>query len=327
MNHRAQRYNAVQPWTVEGLPGRFVELIPYVDDHPDNGLVSKSSYEFAELVQDFQSSFGLHPDGMLGPRTLKALSKEYAVVSDHTQVERCVMVNKGMRPAPFEVYHGAPFWCRVRPVAPTRVDVHESVTDDPDIFDEDDTTERILRRKKCGVHLMLGPDGSVVQHNDLVTESPNHVSKHNKHSIGIEVVGPYYKASGRYWTNVIDAPWAHKGKYAVPPLTQLEMLYLVIRWIWEQSEYDGSPLSVSKTHRGVRPDPNYSDRRRVNMGRTKSGSGSGIWAHGYTGHADGYFPLLYVYLRMCGRTQLNAYREAIMLATGAKKYVVVDLNV
>lgn len=335
MIHRAQRYNSSQPWDIEDLPSEFVELAPReMNEDRDYEMMDKGSGEFAEFVADFQTSFGLRPDGMLGPRTLHAIRKMYARDEfKHELEKRVLFVNNRSESVSFDVIHGVQFKSRPRSKKPnvvnrpTRADLHESVTNDPDIFEDDDTTERILRRNGHGVHIMIGPDGTVVQHGDLALDMLAHVGRYNRPSIGIEVVGPYYKAHPPYWRTVIDAPWAHKGRYALPPMAQMEATWLVVDAIWTLSRGDSAPLAVSKVMAGTYPCTKNSSTIRVRMDRLPKrmkSNRSGVYAHGHTGHADGFFPALYVCLRMVGRTQLDAYREAVTLATGAKRYVDVE---
>lgn len=78
-----------------------------------------------------------------------------------------------------------------------------------------------LRDKRgLSVHMIGAPDGSITQHGDLVRDVLKHAGKtHNKVSVGIEVMNPYYPSrlkSGRPWKRVIPAKWAHKGRYVLP---------------------------------------------------------------------------------------------------------------
>jgi hypothetical protein len=68
----------------------------------------------------------------------------------------------------------------------TELVLHETVTTSVK------TTIAVLRRRALGVHFIIGPDGAITQHNDLALDRVAHASPHNKRSVGIEVVQPYY---------------------------------------------------------------------------------------------------------------------------------------
>jgi len=204
-----------------------------------------------------------------------------------------------------------------------RIVVHESVTKDGDVGGLLDSTERVLRRKKyniggrkvsAGVHLMCDAgDGELVQHNDLQLDALIHAGTHNRYAIGVEVVNPYYEdiaPDHGPWHTVIDARWAHKKRYVVPTTKQLETLVAVIDALTDCA-IDG--IDIPFSFAGMKG-------RRMAMGRAPHAASSirktgGIWAHCYTQHADGAFPVLYSYLRLCeGLSPEDAMRSAIYAA-------------
>jgi N-acetyl-anhydromuramyl-L-alanine amidase AmpD len=68
----------------------------------------------------------------------------------------------------------------------TELIIHETVTTSVA------TTIKVLQRRKLGVHFIIGPDGLVTQHNNLLLDRLAHAPPHNKRSVGVEVVQPYY---------------------------------------------------------------------------------------------------------------------------------------
>ena len=115
------------------------------------------------------------------------------------------------------VYHFEPSVRRTTMVS--ELIVHESVTSSVA------QTVEVLRNRNLSVHLIVGPDGQVTQHADLEFDLLMHAQPHNTRSIGIEIVNPYYPESnppGSVWTRAIDALWAHRGRYLLPTLAQVE---------------------------------------------------------------------------------------------------------
>jgi len=206
-----------------------------------------------------------------------------------------------------------PFTARSR--APARVImamIHESVTTSTA------ATEAILRRRKVngasnqlGVHLALDPAGPVHQHNDCGTDRLIHAAGHNGQSVGIEIVTPYYPdhlRPGMPWTRVIDARWAHKGRYVVPTRAQIEALVAVLRCLFEASAQ--GLLSIAEAWPGL-ADGFLSMSRHDGLRLAP-----GVQAHTYSHHADGAFPVLYACLRLqFGLDSAEAYTTAIAKAS------------
>jgi peptidoglycan hydrolase-like protein with peptidoglycan-binding domain len=191
--------------------------------------------------------------------------------------------------------------------------VHETVT--RSVAD----TVQVLIKRDLGVHLIMGPNGEITQHGDLLDDLLWHASQHNPVSVGIEVVNPYYPRflkAGMPWTQVIRAGWAHEGRYVVPTPQQAEAIARLIAWITSSSTQG---LSIPRTWAGL-------SGNTLAMGR---GSGAdrlkpGIYAHTYFSHADGAWLVLYAYLRLeKGRTPSQAYTEAIQLATTPNRFITV----
>ena len=178
-------------------------------------------------------------------------------------------------------------------------------------------TVRVLAKRRLGVHLIVAADGTVTQHGDLVWGRLAHAGGHNGPSVGIEVVNPFYpkylKAT-LSWKRVIDAPWAHRGRYVVPTPEQAESTARLVRLL-TGGEVKG--LAIAQRWRGLAG-------ARLAMGRVADGDRRtpGIWAHSYFHHADGAWPVLYAWLRLeAGLSPCFAYEEAIRRAIGVRRYV------
>lgn len=200
--------------------------------------------------------------------------------------------------------------------------IHESVTHDADIIegpdDKDDVTERILRRKGCGVHFMIAPlpghtdKATMTTHGDLL-DRLNHAGKLNAGSVAIEIVNPYYpkhrKPSGP-WTEVIKARWAHRGRYVLPTPGQMARLWEVV---FALTAVCLNGLEIPREFVGLRDD-------KMCMGRLpgRDLEQGGVWAHHYDNHADGAFPALYCALRDRGLSASRAYEAAVDLAERAR---------
>lgn len=193
----------------------------------------------------------------------------------------------------------------------TEVIVHETVTRSVE------ATVRVLQKRKLGVHFIIGPDGEVTQHGDLANDWLYHAGFHNRPSVGIEVVNPYYpryRKAGAIWTRTIEAPWAHEGHYVLPTIEQAEATSLLVNWL---SSEKAEGLSIPKRWIGW-------NKKRMAMGRVLAAKlrKPGIYAHHYFGHADGAWLVLYCWLRAeAGFDPDQAYEEAIKRAVGAKKFI------
>lgn len=197
----------------------------------------------------------------------------------------------------------------------TELIVHETVT--CSVAD----TLSVLQARGLSVHLILGADGVLSQHGDLLSDLLWHAGPvHNPPSIGIEVVNPYYP---RFlprrgpWSTTIEARWAHQGRYVVPTAPQAEALAQLVGWI---TSGPAPGVDVPRSWPGLRDG-------KMTMGRLPSAEQPlpGLLAHTFFGHADGAWLVLYAWLRLeAGLEATDAYREAIERATGA--HLEVDLS-
>ena len=75
-----------------------------------------------------------------------------------------------------------------RPVPPTKFVLHISAGTSTSA----DSLYNTLNNKSCGVHFCITPAGEIVQNADPITEWVSHGPPHNKTSIGIEIMNPFY---------------------------------------------------------------------------------------------------------------------------------------
>ena len=198
--------------------------------------------------------------------------------------------------------------------AVTEVIVHESVTRSAA------DTVAVLKRRRLGVHLVVAADGRVIQHGDLAHDRLAHAGGHNGPSVGIEVTNPYYPKylrDGLPWSRVIDARWAHRGRYVLPTPEQAEATSRLVGWLTSPA---AEGLSIPRTWIGL-------DGARLAMGRVEGADQRrpGVYAHHAFGHADGSWLVLYAWLRLeAGLAPCAAYEEAAGRAEGARR--VIDLS-
>lgn len=189
--------------------------------------------------------------------------------------------------------------------------LHETVTSSAK------QTVNVVNQRGLGVHFIVGADGTVYQHGDLVDDELWHASQHNDNSVGIEVVNPYYpsyRPNNSPWGRVIAAPWAHKGQYVVPTLEQAEATCMLTSWLCGEK---GTGLDIPRAWAGL-------EGKSLAFGRVPrcDQRAPGIYAHHYFGHADGCWLVLYCWLRMEAELEAQeAYETAIRRATGVQNAV------
>jgi len=142
-------------------------------------------------------------------------------------------------------------------------------------------------------HLLTSPDLAVA-HADGGKAS----TTHNDSSLGVEFMHAYYP-DGK--GQVIDAPWAHKGKYLLPSLQRLEALFAAV-------DYACTAFGVPKIY-----PMHLSAGGRWGRARGHE-EASGIMAHARWNHADGLFQEAYCRLRHAGLIAPVAYSVAISAA-------------
>lgn len=188
--------------------------------------------------------------------------------------------------------------------------IHETVTTSME------ATVATLTKSGLSVHLVLGPDGTLTQHGDVVSDVLWHAGPgHNAQSFGVEVVNPYYPKllrPGLPWSRVIHAPWADGGEYVLPTPAQAEAVASLVRWA------TGAPapgIEVPRRWPGLH-------EGMMALGRVEEAARPtpGVLAHQYFGHADGAWLVLYAWLRLeAGLAPEVAYDEAVGLATGVQR--------
>ena len=200
------------------------------------------------------------------------------------------------------------FRCRDRTGKPvTELVIHETVTWSAS------QTVAVLKKRRLSVHLILDEHGRFWQHGDLADDNLAHASQHNRASVGIEVVNPYYPSylkPGMAWSTVIDAPWAHKKKYVLPTPAQAEAVARFVEWVTSPA----SGLAIPRTWIGLAG-------TKLAMAEVESAAKlkPGVYAHHYFGHADGSLFVLYAWLRLeAGLAPEAAFAEAVRRGTGVR---------
>lgn len=178
--------------------------------------------------------------------------------------------------------------------------IHESVTSSRA------STLAVLRRRGLGVHYVVERDGTVTQHAP-VEEQCAHAGRLNRRSIAVEVVNRYYGQHADPADYVIDAVWAHRGRYIVPQLAQCEA-------VWELVEdLLGRCPAIPSSFPGV-GDAGFRWGRLPWLTRTWRVP-PGIVAHHRTEHADGLFVEHYCWQRAHDRSPALSWRRTLEAAS------------
>ncbi len=202
----------------------------------------------------------------------------------------------------------------------TAVVIHETETSSVN------STVSTLLKRGSGAHFIVGPDGSVTQHGDLVTDYFKHANHYNCHSVGIEVVNPYHASRLKPpWKETLTARWVFGKNYIVPTLQQSETVYKLIQWLTQRSY---GRLQIPRTWIG-KQDNDFAMNRAPGTGFRKTDrkcrrptKTKGILAHTNiygSGHADGAWLVLYAYLRSEHEyPPVKTYEKAIALSKNVR---------
>lgn len=184
--------------------------------------------------------------------------------------------------------------------------LHESVTGSRK------ATLGVLKARGLSVHCIVDRDGSVTWHADPDEQCAHAGSRHNRRSIGVEVVNRYYGAQAGPGEETIPAVWAHHGVYIVPTIAQMEATWQVVLELHER--YATIPLVFP----GVGVDGfrwgRYSWLQRMPLQLP-----SGIVAHHRWYHADGLFPEHYCWARALDLDPCDAFRATVLAASSGKR--------
>lgn len=184
--------------------------------------------------------------------------------------------------------------------------IHESVTSSRR------STLAVLRARKpvpLSVHFIVDRDGSVTQHAPL-EEACVHAGRLNGRSVAIEVVNRYYGRHADDGQQVIDARWAHRGRYIVPPLAQCEAVWVVVEDVL------GAVATIPSAFPGVGP-RGFIWGRLPALQRLRVPPG--ILAHHRTAHADGLFLEHYCWQRSHDRSPASSWRRTVEAASSGLK--------
>ena len=113
---------------------------------------------------------------------------------------------------------------------------------------------------------------------------------------------------------MIDAPWAHRGRYVLPTPEQAEATSRLVGWLTSPA---AEGLSIPRTWMGF-------DGARLSMSRVEGADHRrpGLYAHHAFGHADGSWLVVYAWLRLeAGLAPCEAYEQAARRAEGVRRTV------
>jgi hypothetical protein len=193
----------------------------------------------------------------------------------------------------------------------TEIVIHESVTRGRD------TTLKVLANRGLSVHLTIDLDGTVEQHAPLDRQCAHAGSPHNKRSVAVEVINRYYGDKAIEGEIVIDAVWAHKGKYIVPPAVQLEGVWQTVMHVTSTCP------TIRRVFPGVVLDV-FVWGRFPWLRKTPTKRPPGIAAHHRWDHADGLVPEFYCVLRDLGHAPDAAYQLTLAAASSGLRATPVE---
>lgn len=179
-----------------------------------------------------------------------------------------------------------------------------------------------LARKRLGVHLIVERDGSITQHVPFDracahAEGFGKASLHNERSIAVEVINRYYGEHAAKDEVVIDAVWAHKGRYILPTPMQCEA-------VWTRVEQLCATFGIPLVFPGIRRLLGVGPRRFV-WGRLSKHEVPGVMAHHHWDHADALFPEHYCAMRSLGWGPTEAWHRTVDAASSGKRETSVEV--
>jgi len=264
--------------------------------------------------------YPLKVDGIWGRRSrgaLRAFARKVGVPADGELSQpwavALLSLAELVRPAAVElpdgltIHNGKLFLRKDMPrrdAPPTQIVIHEPVVTSVD------TTHRALVNKGLSVEYMADRDGRVTKHvPDVAIHHCQHAGgDHNDRSVAIEVINGYYPSRAVSGQDIVEAVWAHRGKYALPTLAQVESVWLLVAHLTDR--FPTIPLHF----------PGYVDGR-FRWGRHADGEHEpGIMAHHRWAHADGLFIEHYCLCRSHGHAPESAWALTLDAATAGKRW-------
>lgn len=191
--------------------------------------------------------------------------------------------------------------------------LHESVTGSRK------ATLAVLKARGLSVHCIVDRDGSVSWHADTDEQCAHAGGRHNRRSIGVEVVNRYYGAQAGPGEETIPAVWAHRGVYIVPTLAQIESVWSVVVDLHERH------ATVPLTFPGVTAE-GFRWGRYSWLQRLPLLAPAGVVAHHRFDHADGLFPEHYCWLRSLDVAPGEALRLTIVAAASGRRVTSLPAN-
>lgn len=241
-------------------------------------------------------------DGILGPATWRALEAVAGGPLDRAEPvppHLLTSVHYEMPPAEPGYYRrrGDLLQHDRRRRAVDLVVLHESVT-----WTVADCV-KVLNRRGLSVHYIVDVDGAVTQHAPETRACRHAGSPYNHRAIAVEVINRYYGEHARDGQLVIDAVWAHKGRYIMPPRDQLEATHELV--VEVRARHDLPAIYPS----GDGP---------FSWGRADVGAAT-VSAHHRWHHADALVPEHYCQLRDLGLGPHTAYDLTLEAASSGRR--------
>lgn len=202
---------------------------------------------------------------------------------------------------------GQSFESRPRRQRTSLIVLHESVT-----YTREAAVSVLLCRG-LGVHYTVDRDGSVQQHAPLSRYCYHAGAGRNVTSVGVEIINRYYGDHAVAGEDVIDAVWAHKGRYILPTEAQIAAVWDLVHELGGELGIGDYPSGTGDTFRWGR-DPRVTRAFR------------GVTAHHRWAHADGLVPEHYCWLRARGLEHAEAWAETLAAASSGQRVTTTEAS-
>jgi hypothetical protein len=179
--------------------------------------------------------------------------------------------------------------------------IHESVTS---------TTAKavkVLNARKLGVHYCIDRDeaGTITSHVPAKKACSHAGSGHNRRSIGIEIVNPFYAKYAKDGDKTLTGVWVHRKEYLLPYESQMKSLWKLVLWLIMRHDV---PLEFPGIPDGV-----------MRWGKIAEHRKAGLKAHHRFAHGDGTFPECYLWYRTQALSHEEAWAKTIAAASAGKR--------
>ncbi len=166
---------------------------------------------------------------------------------------------------------------------------------------------KILNARRLGCHYLIDRDeaGTITSHVPVEKACSHAGSGHNRRSIGIEIINPYYGKYAKDGEETLTGVWTHKKNYLLPLESQMKSLWKLVLWLIMRHdirlEFPGIPDGVMR------------------WGKIAEHHVPGIMAHHRFNHGDGTFAECYIYHRTKACSHEEAWEKTIAAASAGKR--------